>query len=381
MRRPEIINPSHWVALALIVLLPFAARGIDGALDDVPAGVLLLPYFEVDLGDPNGPDTLFSLHNNSAGPVLADVVLGTDWGLQTLQFTVFLGPFAVQEIRLRDVFTGAFPNIDATPGCPTLGPIDSDEIEAAIAAHRGEATALYSGQCAAQDLGDDLLRGFGIAVFPSQCSAFGAEPAATQGFNPANSNLLWGDYTLIEREAGVAVGELLPALELAPVLTAASSGSNGTSPFLPIVFAESLPGIWGVPLALADGATTEVIAFNIPRQLTPQGVPCGSTPTWYPQGQNELTAYDVDGDSVSLDSFRPFPAVTNRVTAGPIGFPVPFDQGWLRVDFTSSPVFFSPAALSGRPDDTVFSYVAALQRDDGRAGLRRGIALPESLEP
>ena len=31
-----------------------------------PAATLLLPYFEVDLGDANGPTTLFSINNASA---------------------------------------------------------------------------------------------------------------------------------------------------------------------------------------------------------------------------------------------------------------------------------------------------------------------------
>ncbi len=371
-------------ALVAALLVTPSARAISGALDDVPGAVLLLPYFEVDLDDPNGAETVFTVHNSSAGPILADVLLVTDWGVSTLNFTIFLGPRAVQEISLRDVFLGRFPDIDPVPACPTLGPIAPTTVAGAVTAHRGEATALFGGFCAGHPFADGLLRGFALISFPSQCSSFATAelPAATQGaaapqgINPEAANVLWGDYVFVERTAGVAVGELLPALEVGFSLVA-NTASLTTAPLIfPGLFPELPPRIWGIPFSIGDGNTTEVIVLHLPiggGLLT--SIPCGAPPNWFPLGQTELTAFDEDGVGVSLDSFRPFPLVTNRVTAGlfNVSFPVPFNEGWLRADLLLPPF----AILSGGGGPPLsFSYAAVLQRSDGRASLQRALALP-----
>src|ERR1700704_336688 len=46
-----------------------------------PAATFLIPYFEVDLVQPGGATTLFSVNNASAKPEIARVVLWTDWGV------------------------------------------------------------------------------------------------------------------------------------------------------------------------------------------------------------------------------------------------------------------------------------------------------------
>jgi hypothetical protein len=364
------LRPSR-VAASLVACLLLAApgRAIDTALDDVPGAFLLLPYFEVDLDDPNGPQTVLSIHNESANPLLVDVTLFTDWSVQTLSFTIFLEGRAVREIELRDVFLGRYPDAEATPFCPTLGPIDPGDVAGAVAAHRGESSSLFGGQCAGQPFGDGLLRGLGLVVFPSQCSLNGG-PAATQGIIGADANVLWGDYALIERAAGVAVGELLPALEALTNGIAATSGGGGPFPFS----IELPPPVWGAPYSTGDGDVTEVIAMRLPLSFASSSVTCGSFPEGFPLGQMELTAYDEDGDSVSLDLFNPFPVATNRVTVGaPAVFPVPFDDGWLRIDFRNEPFVFLNG-FNGAPPS--FSYVAVLQRGNGSATLQRAIALP-----
>lgn len=341
-------------------------RAIDGALDDVPAPFLILPYFEVDLEDPNGPQTVLTIHNESADPILADVALVTDWGLQTLVFTVFLGGHTVREIDLRDVFLGRYPDAEPAPFCQSLGPIDTADVAGAIAAHRGEESSLFGGQCAGQPFGDGLLRGLGVVFFPSSCSL---SPAATQGIFASDANILWGDYALIERDAGVAVGELLPALEARTNGFAASTSGTGSIPFA----IERMPSVWGVPYSTGGANSTEVIAMRLPAGGT-FAVPCGSTPQGFPLGQMELRAFDEDGDSVSLSLFRPFPLATNRVLVG-VGptFPVPFDDGWLRIDFRNEPFVFLNGGGGAAP---IFSYAASLQRTDGRATLQRAVALP-----
>jgi hypothetical protein len=52
-----------------------SARAEIGTADAAPAATLLLPYFEVDLANPNGIDTLISVNNASASAAVANVVL------------------------------------------------------------------------------------------------------------------------------------------------------------------------------------------------------------------------------------------------------------------------------------------------------------------
>jgi hypothetical protein len=96
------------VLLLLCALAP-PAGAVTCALDDVPAATLLLPYFEVDLDNPLGRTTLFSINNASASAVLTNVTLWTDLGIPALYFQVYLTGYDVQTINLRDLFAGVLP--------------------------------------------------------------------------------------------------------------------------------------------------------------------------------------------------------------------------------------------------------------------------------
>ncbi|MBV8200992.1 MAG: hypothetical protein JOZ15_10265, partial [Acidobacteria bacterium] len=77
-------------ALSLALLGLLALGGQAGAvictIDAVPAATLLLPYFEVDLNNPNGLTTLFSVNNASATAVLVHVVIWSDLSVPVLDF-------------------------------------------------------------------------------------------------------------------------------------------------------------------------------------------------------------------------------------------------------------------------------------------------------
>ena len=92
------------IVLLLAGLLASApARAVICTVDEVPAATLLLPYFEVDLGEPVGPRTLFSVNNASATAVLAHVVVWSDLSVPVLDFNIYLTGYDVQTINLRDV--------------------------------------------------------------------------------------------------------------------------------------------------------------------------------------------------------------------------------------------------------------------------------------
>ncbi|MDX1632282.1 MAG: hypothetical protein R3234_10495, partial [Thermoanaerobaculia bacterium] len=78
------------------------------------AASLLIPYFEVDLANPQATTTLFAIGEGVSTPTLARVVLWTDWGIPTLAFDVYLDPLDVQTVNLRDVFDGTIPSTGET---------------------------------------------------------------------------------------------------------------------------------------------------------------------------------------------------------------------------------------------------------------------------
>ncbi|HXU30989.1 MAG TPA: hypothetical protein VN851_10475, partial [Thermoanaerobaculia bacterium] len=97
--------------LALLGLLALSGQAVATicTIDDVPAATLLLPYFEVDLNNPNGINTLFSINNASATAVLAHVVLWSDLSVPTFDFNVYLTGYDVQTVSIRDIFNGSVP--------------------------------------------------------------------------------------------------------------------------------------------------------------------------------------------------------------------------------------------------------------------------------
>ena len=100
----------------LLAVLAAPAFAVIGTVDDVPAATLLLPYFEVDLDNPNGVTTLMSINNASATAVLAHVVVWTDLSVHVLDFNVYLTGYDVQTINLRDIFVDGNLPVTASDG-------------------------------------------------------------------------------------------------------------------------------------------------------------------------------------------------------------------------------------------------------------------------
>jgi hypothetical protein len=283
----------------------------------------------------------------------------------------------VQEVRLRDVFAGLFPSGEAPPQCQQLGPLDPEDVAGAVAAHRGEPSDLFGESCGGQPFGDGLLRGFALIEFPSECSVLGAPvpQGATQG-GQLELNLLWGDYLLLDRSAGVAAGELLPSSEFPGVLLGSDATTSGGGPAL--MELAIYPSRWGVSFVDTRSRTTDVIVWRVPFAFPDSPRNCGSMPDWFPLGQTVLRAYDDDGTFADLDSFRPFPIVANRVPVGTLSLPTPYASGWMEIELI--PDF--ELALSGKVfQPSLPAYVAVLQMDDDGATLRRAINFgPSELE-
>ncbi|MBV9184396.1 MAG: hypothetical protein JO093_02200, partial [Acidobacteria bacterium] len=101
---------KNLVAITLLTVLTtgsaFAGTRDNDDTCDVkvgPAATLLLPYFEVDLQNPAGRTTLFTITNVSRLSQIAHVTVWTDWSFPVLDFNIFLTGYDVQGISLRQV--------------------------------------------------------------------------------------------------------------------------------------------------------------------------------------------------------------------------------------------------------------------------------------
>jgi len=238
--------------LALVGLLALGGQAIalPGTIDDVPAATLLLPYFELDLDNPNGITTLFSLNNASATAQLAHVTVWSTWSIPVLDFDVYLTGYDVQTFNIRDILVdGILPQTGSgtttaanDPGSP-LGPYSFPDvifpncntttsppappvyaIPAISPNFRTHLRALLTGRqspidgtCAGYNLGDNIARGYITIDDVNSCSLL--FPSSTGYFISGglgiadNDNVLWGDYFYVDPANNFAQGETLVHVE------------------------------------------------------------------------------------------------------------------------------------------------------------------------
>ena len=240
------------ITLCFALLGPLAS-GLPAAaeictIDDVPAATLLLPYFEVDLNDRNGTETLFSINNASASAAVAHVTLWTDESIPTLDFDIYLTGYDVQTINLHDIFNGILPRtadtgpdttdtispqgdisqdinfpgstgpcgsaatLYAAPPAPTLTLALIDHIRKS---HTGQFSSVYGG-CLGLNYGDNIARGYITVDSVTTCNL--QFPSSTGYFTGIadNRNILWGDYFYADQNKDFAQGETLVHVEACP---------------------------------------------------------------------------------------------------------------------------------------------------------------------
>ena len=254
------------VCFSLAALLAMGGQAFAEicTIDDVPAATLLLPYFEVNLGNTTGVTTLFSVNNASAAAAIAHVTLWTDWSIPTLDFDVYLTGYDVQTFNIRDIFDGKVPitadrGVDAglgdaispspplgsgqsanvnpftgpfTPGVPTefdfpsppstSGPcvqiyaspvLDGSRIAALRNAHTGKNAPAYGG-CVGATYGDNIARGYITVDSVTQCNLlFPSSATYFSGGIADVRNILWGDYFYVNGGENFAQGETLVHIE------------------------------------------------------------------------------------------------------------------------------------------------------------------------
>jgi hypothetical protein len=356
---PAAVPILATLALALGVFSTLAAppaAAVICTLDNVPAATLLLPYFAVNLDDPLGQTTLFSIVNASGAAELAHVVLWTDLGVPTLVFDVYLTGRAVQSINLRDIFVyGRLPQTlgaaqggktelarsqgeEASPvpaGSAGLGPGGSDErgvprqatngaaarqteiietfpnctdlplppqpIEPLLAylraAHTGNPSPMAPGMCSGANHGDAVARGYITVDTVNACS--GLTPADPGYFGAGGlataDNVLLGDYFYVDSRRTYAEGGNLVRIEADP-----SAFKSGDSTFYEVYVGhtaadarEPLPSTWAARF-LSGGPFDALSDMIVWREPVAAATPfpCGMATGGFPLYVQKGVAFD-----------------------------------------------------------------------------------------
>lgn len=345
-------------------------------IDAVPAATLLLPHFQVDIGDDNGNgvadcadgvglDTLFSINNASAAPALAHVTLWTDWTFPTLDFDVYLTGFDMQSVSLCQVIAnGSLPvtaDVQADPddeispspwgqdtsvvNCAGVFPFPDPIVTGALLqrvqnGHTGQPLAIGPQPgagcdpgdcCVGNEFGDEIARGYVTVDSASQCSTVfpnedGYFEAGGNGI-ANNSNILWGDWFLIDRANNFAQGDNLVHIEADESLEIGAGGPNAATGYTfygrylsstgPGTFAgwdgrEPLGTTWAARY-LNGGPFSGGTHFTVWRDSTfdfsdnTRGWDCGACaaglpigPPWCPLNETQVVCFDEAEDCEEL---------------------------------------------------------------------------------
>jgi Chaperone of endosialidase len=381
---------AGWLAVAA------PARAVICTVDAVPAATLLLPYFEVDLNDPNGLTTLFSVDNASATAVLVHVVLWSDLSVPVLDFNVYLTGYDVQSVNLRDVIVngnlpqtasagqdphdtisphGAFSqdiNFASCSGVLPPPPLPSFFTAHLQAALTGQPSAVLKGLCAGQALGDNIARGYITMDTVNNCSLrFPGDAgyfAAGGSGDATNQDVLWGDWFIVNAAQSFAEGGDLVHVEAAPGV-----GTSGLIPADPATTTSGRYTFYGrydnwtavdnrEPLAtdfavryLNGGPFSAGTSLLVWRDSKVNQGPftcsatSGARPAWYPLGEEGISIFDEQEHAVVPLTFPispqppnatlvPFPAEAQRTQVGGTSLPLPaqFDFGWIYLDLNTA---------------------------------------------
>ena len=389
MRTRFLTGLLGWIAVVVFSLAPPPAHAATGTLDNVPGATLLLPYFEVDLGDPAGRTTLFTINNTSATAALTNVTLWTDAGVPSESFNVYLTGYDVQSINLRDLFDGVLP-ITASDGqdpfdtispqgilsqdinfasctgvLPYTNPLSDIRISRLRRMHTGQQFGnIPTPQCSGTDFSDSVARGYITVDVMNQCSV------DMRAGSPGYDAMLWvggvlsGDVQYVDPELNFAQGEAVPALEGMP------SVPQGTYSFYGALVGgaenaarEPLPTRWAVP-HLASEESSVVVWRDRKRVMAP--FECG-TDAQHNVASQSILHRDATGERVATaTNGQSVPRAAQRV-AVPTGtnfagdtIQAPAKTGWLELDLNHDQ---PPANPYG---DVAQSYVLGVMSQHGR---------------
>lgn len=395
--------------LAALLALVFALRAGAPALAynppapptpnpiaDTPAATLLLPYFQVDLKNPNGVTTLFSIANASPNPQLAHVVLWSDLSVHVIDFDVYLTGYGLYRLDLRDLLVnGVTPPtgpgvshrgltrapssviVNTCRGILPLPRVPADQLLGVQQALTGQPSVELGGLCAGTRQTDNIARGYITIDDGKQCnfSAPGDDgylgSPDGRGRLVTDNNVLWGDSFIINQSANKAYAQNLVHILAAPGTFAPGDytfyGRYDFSAYFSQFRPDRAQPAWQAydnrePLPTTflaryinptssegkkyfNGSTFDVVWRDSKVDQDPFGCFARSgNPPWFGLGQEGIAIFDEQEDVITPPSchFSPcppllipgFPAETQRTGIGPgQPFPTaPFDAGYLWLD-------------------------------------------------
>lgn len=349
--------------------LPAAAGVLAGncRTGDQPSATLLVPYFEVDLADPNGHTTLLSINNASTRAALARVVLWTNWGVPTLAFDVYLTGFDVQTLNLRDLFAGRLPHTGTAlshlgalsrgptefPGCDAAnaddGPLGPLAVSRLQAAHTGRPVETAEGgpRCVGSGAQPTKATGYVTVDVVDRCTPRGVgTPANTpadrkyfpgaEGGVAGYANVLWGDAFQVDSHNQLLFDLPVVHIPADPDFFAPGDytfygrygdydGRDKRVPLSSLYYARFAVGGH-------QAATTDLIVWRDTRQQAPHACPCGTVPIWAPLGELQLLAFDEEENAFQMSDSSAFPLATQKVRVGEPAIPTSTAYGWLMLD-------------------------------------------------
>jgi hypothetical protein len=375
MKCLAVLGAISFLMLALAVPASAAVCNIDVS----PAATLLLPYFEVNLDDPNGLTTLVSVNNSSAQAVLAHVTIWSDLSVPVLAFNIYLTGYDVQTINLRDiVVSGVLPQTASAGQDPTdtispkgaksqdinfpscTGQLPPPPLPASFIQHldlslTGKGSPIFNGLCAGRNIGDNIARGYITFDTVNNCTLRDASNPAYFSSDISFQNVLWGDYIYVATTKNFANGGPLVHIEASttdPATTTAGRytfygryvGWNASDHREPL--ATTLGGRYAINGTFSGG--TNFVVWRDPKaNQLPFACQAGeANPPWFPLGQEGFDIFDEE-EHVAVpqtspvcpqppQNFIPFPAATQRVSVNSAPFPVPFNFGWTYLDLNAT---------------------------------------------
>ncbi len=393
------------VCLALMSLLGLGGQAfaVIGTIDDVPAATLLLPYFELDLANQQGVNTLFSINNASATAVLAHVTVWTDQSVPALDFDVYLTGYDVQTISLRDILqNGNLPRTaSAGQDTPTdtispQGPVSQDinfascsvlpyapgavsvsfrnHLQAWFQGNQSPAT----GNCAGSKQPDtNILRGYVTVDTVNACNLFFPSDWAFYAPFVTDQNVLWGDYFYVNPDpvtGNFAQGETLVHIESCPTCFVpgdhtfygrynGATADDAREPLPTTMAARFLNGggfTGGTDFLIWREADESDTAYNCNLQ---------GPSTWYPLEAAQIVIFDEQEQPVTADTCPSgdptceqevtIPNEANRIDVD-ADLLAPFDFGWAWLNLQHPEV----APIYG--DTAAQTWVTAVMDANGR---------------
>jgi hypothetical protein len=387
------------LALLGLVALGSQAGAVICTVDDVPAATLLLPYFEVDGSHADGITTIFTVNNASATAILAHVTVWTDLSVPVLDFNIYLTGYDVQSVNLRDILlNGILPQTASAgqdPGdtishkgifsqdinfasCaaqlppPGVLPLDfRNYLRNALTGTPQTSQFIHCTSnpcCAAQNIGDNILRGYVTIDTVNNCTLRFPNVEAYWLNDATFQNVLWGDADFVNSAQNFASGNPLVHIEASTTNPETSGPASGNYTFAgryvnwttedhrePLATNFAVRFVNGG--AFSGGTNLHVWRDS---KFNQGAFHCGdfSEVPWFPLGQEGIVIFDEEENPVvpapspvsppgTVDTLTPFPAETQSVQVGGSALPVPFAFGWLYLDLNTT----VPASGNNPPED------------------------------